>query len=72
MTTRDATSRIRKAEQSIVRAAMGIVNANGYAFTYGQIGEMPNVHVVLFPAAMKRLENAVHKLREARKARRKK
>ena len=55
---------VKRAEQAIVRAAIGIVNPHGWAFSAS--GE---VH---FPHAMRRLENAIHRLKEARKNRRKK
>lgn len=53
------------AEKAVVRAAMGIVNKEGWAF---QIHGQQNV--VLFPGSMRRLESAIAKLKEARRGKR--
>lgn len=59
-----STETVKKAERSVLRAAMGIVNSDGWAFqTQGEGG----VPVVLFPGSMRRLEAAIARLKRARK-----
>ena len=57
--------RLANAERSLIRAAMGIVNSDGWSFqnttcTHG-------LNVVLFPGSMRRLEAAIARLKQARK-----
>jgi hypothetical protein len=59
-----AVATINRAERAVNRAAMGIVNERGWAFTSEQPDNTP---VVLFPGAMRRLETAIAKLKQARK-----
>lgn len=59
-TPKDAVTR---AEKSVVRAAMGCVNAAGWAFN-----RRDGIEAVLFPNAVRRLEHAVYNLQLARKA----
>jgi len=49
-----------KAERHVIRCAMGIVNSEGWAF-----GLDNKVH---FPGSMRRLESAIARLKEARRA----
>lgn len=61
----DKRNRVKKAEQSVVRAAMGCVNARGWAM------ESDGAKCfVIFPKSMVRLEAAVMRLRVARKGKR--
>lgn len=59
-----STERVLKAERAVIRSAMGIVNAEGWAFQTQGDGRVP---VVLFPGAMRRLEFAIQRLRAERK-----
>jgi hypothetical protein len=56
--------RVAKAERHVIRCAMGIVNIEGWAFQ--QDGEKG---IVIFPTALRRLEDAIASLKEARKHR---
>lgn len=60
-----ASDAISKAERSLIRAAMGIVNSDGWAFRQQGDGGVP---VVVFPGSMRRLEAAIVRLKEARRA----
>jgi hypothetical protein len=62
-----STETLRKAERYVIRCAMGIVNSDGWSF---EMRSQENV--VIFPAAMRRLESAIAKLQEARKSARRK
>lgn len=62
MTMNRCTDAIQRAERSVIRAAMGIVNSDGWAFQTVTGG-----NVVIFPGSMRRLEHAIARLKEARK-----
>ncbi len=55
---------LEKAERSVIRAAMGVVNGDGWAFKNQGPGSQ---NVVLFPGSMRRLEAAIARLKQARK-----
>lgn len=59
----ECTEEIARAERHVIRCAMGIVNAEGWSFE-----KRGQDDVVIFPEAMRRLEGAIARLREARKA----
>lgn len=60
---RSSTDGIRRAERAVIRAAMGIVNKEGWAFDKAGTEEY---NVVLFPKAMRRLEFAIQRLGDER------
>lgn len=62
---------IAQAEQAVVLAAMGCVNGDGWIFQERGMNGAGNATYVLKPDAVRRLENAIAKLKEARKAKRK-
>lgn len=63
-----AIARVQKAERSLIRAAMGIVNSNGFAFLEDRTDPDKLKTSVIFPGSMRRLESAIARLKEARKA----
>lgn len=68
MTKRRATpDGVAKAERAVIRAAMGIINSDGFAFTEDRSNETKVLSLVVFPNSMRRLENAVARLKEARR-----
>lgn len=56
---------VKKAEASVIRAAMGIVNSDGWAFQ--NTSATHHLNVVIFPGSMRRLEAAIARLKLARK-----
>ena len=68
---RSCTEKVTRAERAVIRAAMGIVNNDGWAFEtrkpQGTTTDTTGLCIVLFPGSMRRLENAIAKLKQARK-----
>lgn len=62
-TPRDSS--VEDAEREVIKCAMGIVNVKGWSFGLQGDGNVP---VVTFPDSMRRLERAIAKLKDARKA----
>lgn len=63
---------VLKAERSLIRAAMGVVNSDGWAFESRKpedavTGKDGGVNIVVFPGSMRRLEAAIARLKQARK-----
>lgn len=61
--SRTPRSGVERAERHVIRCAMGIVNSDGWAFRTDATG----ANVAIFPGSMRRLENAIAKLKLARK-----
>lgn len=64
MATNSQTAKIKKAEKRVLRAAMSIIDKDGWAFQFQGEGAVP---VACRPGALRGLEGAIANLKDARK-----